>query len=89
MQTKVIDNSREILIWTATFAIAEGDQVRGRSERPSCGLPSLATAESDQVPKAPGSGLPSLATAGDDLSMTVVYLSKCHPVALFLHLHGT
>ncbi len=57
---------REISIWTATFAIAEGDQVRRRSEWPRSGLPSLATAESDQVREAQESGLSSLATADDN-----------------------
>ncbi len=40
----------------------------------SSGLPSLATAGDDQVPKAQESGLPSLTTAGDHLSMSFVYL---------------
>ncbi len=44
-----IDVSWEISMWMATVTTTECDQVQGRSERPRSGLPSLTTAESDQV----------------------------------------
>ena len=66
-----------------SLTTSECDQIRGRSEQPRSGLPFLTTTECDQV-LGPDHIVAIHIKMSQVSSMSFVYLSSCHPFALFL-----